>query len=242
MVWLALGLGTVLLLIWLARAFATARVETIRKVGAWSIAGLGAVLLMLLLVSGRGAQSIWTLVFLAPVGWRLIQSWRAAQQFRRRAAAGEAGVPGEETVVETAMLTMRLDHASGRMSGRVRQGPHAGQELAELTLPQVLALMQECRAEDPDSLPLIEAWLDRVAPEWREQEGFAGAGAAGAPPVSGGPMTRADALAVLGLEEGADEPAIRAAHRRLMQAAHPDHGGSDWLAARINQARDVLLG
>ena len=55
-------------------------------------------------------------------------------------------------------------------------------------------------------------------------------------------MSRAEAYQVLGLQPGATTDDIRAAHRRLMQAAHPDHGGSDWLAARINQARDVLLG
>jgi curved DNA-binding protein CbpA len=54
-------------------------------------------------------------------------------------------------------------------------------------------------------------------------------------------MDEATALDILGLERGADEPAIRAAHRRLMSRVHPDHGGSDWLAARINQARDFLL-
>jgi curved DNA-binding protein CbpA len=55
-------------------------------------------------------------------------------------------------------------------------------------------------------------------------------------------MTRAEALSVLGLAEGASEEQIRAAHRRLMQSAHPDRGGSDWLASRVNEARDLLLG
>lgn len=55
-------------------------------------------------------------------------------------------------------------------------------------------------------------------------------------------MTRAEALEVLGLNEGATEAEIRAAWLRLMRTAHPDGGGSDWLAARVNQAKDVLLG
>jgi len=94
------------------------------------------------------------------------------------------------------------------------------------------ALLAEC-AGDAESVTLLEAWLDRERPDWREGET--------PPPRPDGPMTRAAALEVLGLAEGADEAAIRAAHRRLMQAAHPDRGGSDWLAARINEARDVLL-
>lgn len=77
---------------------------------------------------------------------------------------------------------------------------------------------------------------------WSWVKGERGAAPGVAPRPPPGPMSRAEALEVLGLKPGADEAAIRAAHRRLMQAAHPDHGGSDWLAARINQARDVLLG
>jgi hypothetical protein len=62
------------------------------------------------------------------------------------------------------------------------------------------------------------------------------------PPPRGAAMSRAEALQVLGLREGADRDAVLAAWKRVMQGAHPDHGGSDWLAARVNQARDVLLG
>lgn len=57
-----------------------------------------------------------------------------------------------------------------------------------------------------------------------------------------GTMTRAEAFEILGLKSGATDTDIRAAYHRLMRAAHPDAGGSDWLAARINQARDTLLG
>ena len=54
-------------------------------------------------------------------------------------------------------------------------------------------------------------------------------------------MTTEEAYQVLGLRPGATEAEIRAAHHRLMRTAHPDSGGSDWLATRVNLARDVLL-
>jgi hypothetical protein len=87
--------------------------------------------------------------------------------------------------------------------------------------------------------PLVWSWIK----EGQQQARRPGGGSQSAPPPrAGGPMSRAEAYQVLGLQPGASEDDVRAAHRRLMQAAHPDHGGSDWLAARINQARDVLLG
>ncbi len=86
----------------------------------------------------------------------------------------------------------------------------------------------------PFLLPLALSW-------WREH-GSPQAGLRSRPAPAGPRMSRAEALQVLGLQEGATEAEIRAAWLRLMQAAHPDRGGSDWLAAKLNQARDVLLG
>jgi hypothetical protein len=86
--------------------------------------------------------------------------------------------------------------------------------------------------------PLIrEHWLARRP---RVSAGTPPPGSGAARP--GGPMSVAEAYEVLGLKAGAGEAEIQEAYRRLMRAAHPDSGGSDWLAARINQARDILLG
>ncbi len=231
MVWLAIGAGGLLLSLWLLHLFADARPETIRKAGTWLLGTLGGLLLLLLLVSGRGAQAVWTLALFGPLIWRLWQGWRAARQFGQGDPGRAAG--SGESAVETATLAMWLDHASGRMSGRGRRGRFAGRELAELGLPELLALLEDCRRTDAESVPLLEAWLDRAEPDWRQSRPAGHA--------SAGPMTREEALEILGLQEGASAEEIRQAHRRLMRAAHPDQGGSDWLAARINQARDVLL-
>lgn len=92
------------------------------------------------------------------------------------------------------------------------------------------------------------AWLllFGTVPPWQRTAGPSGGpqtgGSGRAPPARSGRMTRAEALSVLGLKEGAGEAEIRAAHRRLIQQTHPDKGGTNYLAAKINEAKDVLLG
>jgi hypothetical protein len=227
MMWLGAGALALLALMLLLRGFASASVGTVKKTLAWVAGGVGAVLVAALLFSGRGAQAIWSLAFFAPLLLQAWRSWRAARTFSR---GGQAS-PGQESRVETATLEMVLHHDSGRMTGTVKRGRFAGSDLAALDLPMLRALMAECAAEDPESVPLLEAWLDRAQPDWREA----------APPPDDGPLTRAEALAILGLAEGASEAEIRAAHRRLMRTAHPDQGGTAWLAARLNAARDLLV-
>lgn len=250
LVWLALGGIALVAVLVLLQGFAQASLATLR-VAVVAVGGVLAVgLVATLLASGRAGQALGLLAFAAPLLWTAWLRWHAARRFSHPAggSAGANGATGgRRTQVETATLVMTLDHASGQMTGRVRRGRYAGAELVELSLADLLALLGDCRAEDPESAPLLEAWLDRVQPDWRaaaawgEAEPGAGGGASPPPRNRGGRMDRAEALAVLGLEEGATEEEIRAAHRRLMRAAHPDSGGSAWIAARLNEARDTLL-
>jgi hypothetical protein len=154
---------------------------------------------------------------------------------------------GQTSRVETDFLRMTLDHDTGSMTGTILRGRFSGMRVEELGSADLLALLRECRAEDEEGARLLEAYLDRIHPDWREElaGGRAGASSGGsgessARPTSGD-MTVEEAYAILGLAPGADAEAIREAHRRLMVKLHPDHGGSDYLATKINRARDVLL-
>jgi hypothetical protein len=150
---------------------------------------------------------------------------------------------GQSSTVATPYLRMTLDHDTGSMDGTVLRGRFAGMRLAELGPPRLLALLRECRAEDEEGARLLEAYLDRLHPDWRDELGGARPGDGGSGPAraAGGDMSVEEAYAILGLSPGADADAIKEAHRRLMIKLHPDHGGSDYLATKINRARDVLL-
>ena len=142
---------------------------------------------------------------------------------------------GQRTEVRTAFLQAWIDHATGDVGGTVLLGRLAGRTLDTLADAELLELHADC-ASDADSLKVLEAYLDRrLGADWRNSR---------RPPPSGArtDMSRDEALAVLGLAEGATADEIRAAHRRLIQRMHPDVGGTADLAARINRAKDVLLG
>ena len=180
-----------------------------------------------LLFTGRIGLALVTLAATAVAVRALVWGPRGADSLR-----GQGG--GQNSSVETEWLQMRLDHTTGEVEGRVRRGSAAGRELATLGLTALRHVLAELQREDPPSVPLLEAYLDRRFPDWR------GADEAGTPP----PTTTMDertALEILGLGPGAAEAEIKIAHRELMARLHPDHGGSSYLAAQLNQARDYLL-
>jgi DnaJ-domain-containing protein 1 len=131
---------------------------------------------------------------------------------------------------------MELDHDTGIMDGEVLAGPLRGKKLSQLQQAELQKLHAQCRAANDQSLPLFEAWLDRTQSEWRANWGGKQKTTAAA-----GSMSREEAYAVLGLKPGASPEDVKSAHKRLMKEFHPDRGGSDYLAAKINMAKDVLL-
>jgi hypothetical protein len=146
---------------------------------------------------------------------------------------------GQKSRVATSLLAMELDHDSGGMEGEVLAGPAKGRRLSQLTDQELSEFHKLCGGSRDQSRALLEAWLDRNRNEWRASWGK---DATGGPAATSGPMSRDEACAVLGVKPDASVDDIRAAHRRLMKDFHPDKGGSDYLAAKINAAKDVLLG
>jgi hypothetical protein len=142
---------------------------------------------------------------------------------------------GQASRVRSAFVEMELDHDSGAMRGRIIAGRHQGTALERLDVATLIGLLGEF---DDESRALLLAYLDRRQPGWREHaQGDTGAGRSAAT----GKMTEEEAYQILGLAPGADADAIAAAHRTLMKKFHPDQGGTTYLAARINEAKEILL-
>ena len=154
---------------------------------------------------------------------------------------GGAQPTGAQTSqVRSAGLEMTLDHDSGDMDGQVLAGRFEGRALSELDISELLRLAEDFRS-DEESLRLLESYLDRMHPAWREYTDN-GSDDGPRPAAASGGMSAQEAYEILGLNTHASDTEIRAAHRRLMMQVHPDRGGSDALAAKINEAKDLLLG
>ena len=143
---------------------------------------------------------------------------------------------GKTSRVRSAYVEMELDHDSGDMRGRIVAGRHQGAELERLDVKTLVGMLNEI---DDESRALLAAYLDRRDPRWSEYA--QGDAATGRPAASSGKMTEQEAYQILGLEPGASANDISHAHRTLMKKLHPDQGGSTYLAARINEAKDILV-
>lgn len=231
---LALTLGLMAMQAFTA-ASTTAMAQALRMFGGISAFGLAAVLAL----RGMVAHAMWV----AAVGVWLVgglsRPWRQA--------GTSAGASASSRVV-TDHLDVELEHDTGIIRGHVLKGALAGRDLETLSPADLAGLWLDCRFADPSSARVLEAYLDRIHPTWRDDLAAHDAGSgstAGAGPrrdVGTGTMTRDEARAILGIGPGASADDIRQAHRELMLRVHPDRGGTHLLAAKVNEAKDVLLG
>lgn len=221
---------------WLLRAQPTRVSRVLRTV---MLAG-GGLALIILAVTGRLPLLFALLGGAMPFLQRLARTYRAAQWVRNQTKRQEQGPSSDQQAshVETNLVKMTLDHATSTLTGTVLQGPFKGRLFSELTSADLLELLAEAQSDDEQAVPLIETYLDRVFPQWREEAQQQGNTEASANP---GAMTAAQAYEILGLQPGASREKVKDAHRRLMQKLHPDRGGSSFLAAQINKAKDILF-
>jgi hypothetical protein len=226
---LLFGLVVLALLLWALYAFTKADVKQLARylppiggVAALALAGV-------LGFRGRLDVAIPLGLFgLSLLGWG---PFGAAGIFQRTQKT-----PGQVSRVRSAFVEMELDHDTGAMRGRILAGRHEGKMLDDLEVATLVGLLGEI---DEESRALLAAYLDRREPGWREHaQGNADAGKGA---FGGGKMTEEEAYQILGLLPGASAEEIARAHRSLMKKLHPDQGGSTYLAARVNEAKEVLL-
>jgi hypothetical protein len=242
--YLILGITLLAGLLLAGRWFASADPKTLVKVLKRLAISLIVVVAVFFLVTGRLGWALMALPALMPWFMRFRSLSRAAKNFSRMAQATSGGGTGTGTgqtsEVETRFLRMSLDHDSGVMNGEVIDGPYAGRSLDEMVLAELVGLLNHCLAKDRQSAQVLEAYLDRVHAGWREEATATDGASQDA--FGNGTMSPEEAYRILGLEAGATGAEIKEAHHRLIAGLHPDHGGSTYLAAKINQAKDVLLG
>ena len=239
-----LGVAVLLAVILLSRWYVSTSPQTLSKALKWVVFTVFVMGVMWLVVTGKLWAALAALPAILMWFMRIFTGLRYAQIFARlfgsgrgaqgwsNPSAGENPGTGQSSDVYTRFVSMHLDHASGHVSGQVLEGRFAGRALESLSIAELLDLYHEAQA-DADSARVIEGFLDRRDPNWRHQSQTQN--------TDPGTMNWDEALRVLGLDAGASPEEIKAAHRRLMATAHPDKGGSDYLAQQINRAKDVLL-
>ncbi|MCZ6861048.1 MAG: DnaJ domain-containing protein [Alphaproteobacteria bacterium] len=227
MSYLLLGLAVLAAIIVGARFFASANPGQLASSMRWTGVAVCVLVALFFTLTGR------LVLGLPAIGLGLLLLIRALGlrgPTRKRSSAGR------QSTVETEYLEMVLDHGSGAMAGRVRKGPFSGRDLSALHHEELLALWRECSARDEQSARVLESFLDRHMEGWREA-----AQAQDEAPKRAGRMTEREARKVLGVDSSAGEMEIKEAHRNLMRKHHPDKGGSSEFAARLNEARELLL-
>jgi len=226
-----LGIVVLVLLLWAGNSFSKADPKQAAKLLRTLGGGAALLFAVFLLLRGEIGPAITVgALGLGALGW--LSLWPASFGARTQKSSGQV------SRVRTAYIEVELDHDSGTMRGRLLAGAQKGASLDALDPQTLIRLLGEM---DGDSRDLLAAYLDRRQPSWREHAEHDAAAGNSARAARGSKMTEQEAYQILGIEPGAGAEAISRAHRSLMKKLHPDQGGSTYLAARVNEAKEVLL-
>lgn len=206
----------------------------------------GGMTLLVLTVFGKLPWLFAIIGGLLPFAQKLLAGMRTLETFKsvfgQVTGRASSANNGPISRILTRYFDLQLNQLTGAMSGMILRGRFRGRQLGQLDLEALIEVRAECAVDDPDSAAVIDAYLNqRFGNTWQQPGHQAGSRERSSATPSGS-MGRAEALAILGLSEPTTPEAIKDAHRRLMQRMHPDRGGSDYLAAKINQAKDILMG
>jgi len=228
---LFLGLLVLILLLLAGNSFSKADPKKTARLLRYLGGGAALLFAAFLLIRGEiGVAVPVGAVGLGLLGW--ISLWPPGLAGRTQKSAGRV------SRVRSAFLEMELDHDSGAMRGHILAGRHTGASLDALDPQTLIGLLADI---DSDSQQLLMAYLDRREPGWREHAQRDSAAGSRSDATSRGKMTEQEAYQILGLQPGAAAQDVARAHRSLMKKLHPDQGGSTYLAARVNEAKEVLL-
>ena len=136
----------------------------------------------------------------------------------------------------TKSLLVQVNFSTKEMDGEILQGEYSGKKLSELSPEELKSLAESFKETDRESYVLLQTYLLRNNRSGSEQFYQDGNQANNLSELS-----EKEAYEILGLEADAPKDDIIKAHKRLMQRLHPDRGGSDYLAAKINAAKDKLI-
>lgn len=200
----------------------------------YTLGGFG-IALVLMAATGRihwvGALIGATLPFLRQITPLLIQYFPQIRQYHK-SRSQETSSTGNQSHLTTQILNMNLDHDNNQLNGEVIQGPLKGSQLDQLEMEQLLGLLDYCYRQELDSANLLVSYLEhRFGKDWQQASSSA----------SQGDLEIGEAYAILGLQTGASKEEVIKAHRSMIQKVHPDRGGSDYLAAQINKAKDIII-
>lgn len=265
MQWVILGFGLFIATGFILRWLAKARPSDIRHLLFGGIAVLLVLVGLWLLLTGKLAAMFAALVAAIPflfrvlkfgVMWPFFKRMFGSARYRGRGAnphgsSSNGTRRNRFSEIRTQFLVMQLEHETGRLSGSVIAGSLAGRDLDGLGLDELQHLYVECCSAQDQSRTVLGTYLDRRSDcqDWRNWDCVGRAdGSSSRQEQHGGNsgfrsegMDVTEASKILGLGKNPSRAEINRAYQTLIKAVHPDHGGSDYLASRVNAARQVLL-